>query len=74
MNEAAQDDYSPLIKFLYILNECPDDEFEEQIQTVMNVPFFFRFFFFFDFFFFFGSFLFWDENTFTFFPSFAFIN
>ena len=42
MNNAAQGDYSPLINFLYILNNCPDWAFEEQIQTVLNVEFFLR--------------------------------
>ena len=36
------DDYGPLENFISVLNLTPDDEFEEQIQTVMNVEFFLR--------------------------------
>mmetsp|Transcript_19315 Transcript_19315/g.26629 ORF Transcript_19315/g.26629 Transcript_19315/m.26629 type:complete len:306 (+) Transcript_19315:52-969(+) len=42
MNDNAQNDYSPLANFISILNLTPDDEFEEQIQTVFNVEFFLR--------------------------------
>ena len=43
MNDGAEESYEPLINFLDILNNCPDDEFEEKIQTVMDIEFYLRF-------------------------------
>ena len=41
-NDNAEDNYEPLANFISVLNLTPDDQFEEQIQTVMNVEFFLR--------------------------------
>ena len=66
MNDHAEKSYKPLINFLDIVNNCPDDEFEAQIQTVMNVEFFFRFFFFLIFLLFLFLFLFFSLPLFPF--------
>eukprot|EP00008_Paramoeba_atlantica_P013325 CAMPEP_0201482706 /NCGR_PEP_ID=MMETSP0151_2-20130828/6969_1 /ASSEMBLY_ACC=CAM_ASM_000257 /TAXON_ID=200890 /ORGANISM="Paramoeba atlantica, Strain 621/1 / CCAP 1560/9" /LENGTH=440 /DNA_ID=CAMNT_0047865519 /DNA_START=601 /DNA_END=1923 /DNA_ORIENTATION=+ len=41
-NDNAEESYEPLENFISVLNLTPDDEFEEKIQTVMNVEFFLR--------------------------------
>eukprot|EP00008_Paramoeba_atlantica_P003795 CAMPEP_0201488066 /NCGR_PEP_ID=MMETSP0151_2-20130828/16665_1 /ASSEMBLY_ACC=CAM_ASM_000257 /TAXON_ID=200890 /ORGANISM="Paramoeba atlantica, Strain 621/1 / CCAP 1560/9" /LENGTH=437 /DNA_ID=CAMNT_0047873283 /DNA_START=569 /DNA_END=1882 /DNA_ORIENTATION=+ len=41
-NKNANKTYAPLENFISVLNLTPDDQFEEQIQTVMNVEFFLR--------------------------------
>ena len=41
-NDHAEESYKPLENFISVLNLTPDDEFEEQIQTVMDVEFFLR--------------------------------
>ena len=45
MNDNAEESYKPLVNLVDILNNCPDDEFEEKIQTVMDIEFFLRFVF-----------------------------
>ena len=42
MNDNAEESFEPLANFIEVLNETPDSEFEQQIQTVMNVEFFLR--------------------------------
>ena len=42
MNDHAEESFEPLANFIEVLNLTPDDEFEEQIQTVMDVEFFLR--------------------------------
>ena len=43
MNDGAEESYDPLIRFMDILNNAPDDEFEAQIQTIFDVEFFLRY-------------------------------
>ena len=41
-NNNANKSYAPLENFISVLNLTPDDQFEDQIQTVMDVEFFLR--------------------------------
>jgi len=41
MNDAAED-FTPIVNLVDVLNNCPDDQFETQIQLIMNVEFFLR--------------------------------
>ena len=42
MTDHAEESFEPLANFIEVLNLTPDDQFEEQIQTVMDVEFFLR--------------------------------